>query len=69
MKKKTSEIKESTAAELHAKGRDLRQEVFNLRLQQASSQLEKPSRMRTLRKDIARVETQLSVLRNTKKAA
>ena len=69
MKKKTSEIKDSTAAELHAKGRDLRQELFNLRLQQASSQLEKPSRMRTLRKDIARIETQLSVLRNTKKAA
>ena len=67
--KKTAEIKDLTAAELHAKGRDLRQELFNLRLQQASSQLEKPSRMRTLRKDIARVETQLSVLRNTKKAA
>ena len=57
MKKKTSEIKDSTAAELHAKGRDLRQELFNLRLQQASSQLEKPSRRRTLRKDIARVES------------
>ena len=69
MKKKTADIKDSTAAELHAKGRDLRLELFNLRLQQASSQLEKPSRMRTLRKDIARVETQLSVLRNTKKAA
>jgi large subunit ribosomal protein L29 len=69
MKKKTADIKDSTAAELHAKGRDLRQELFNLRLQQASSQLEKPSRMRTLRKDIARVETQLSVLRNAKKAA
>ena len=66
---KTAEIKDLTAVELHAKGRDLRQELFNLRLQQASSQLEKPSRMRTLRKDIARVETQLSVLRNTKKAA
>ena len=67
--KKTAEIKDLTAVELQAKGRDLRQELFNLRLQQASSQLEKPSRMRTLRKDIARVETQLSVLRNTKKAA
>ena len=67
--KKTAEIKDLTAVELHAKGRDLRHELFNLRLQQASSQLEKPSRMRTLRKDIARVETQLSVLRNTKKAA
>jgi large subunit ribosomal protein L29 len=47
----------------------MRQELFNLRLQQASSQLEKPSRMRVLRKDIARIETQLSVLRNSKKAA
>lgn len=60
---KMSELKDSTRAELTAKGRDLRQEVFNLRLQQASSQLEKPSRLRTLRKDIARIETQLSLLR------
>lgn len=64
---KKSEFKDLTAAELNAKGRDMRQELFNLRLQQASSQLEKPSRMRALRKDIARIETQLSVLR--KKAA
>jgi large subunit ribosomal protein L29 len=66
---KKSEIKDMTAEELRVKGRDLRQELFNLRLQQATSQLEKPSRMRTLRKDVARVETQLSVLRNNKKAA
>jgi large subunit ribosomal protein L29 len=66
---KKSEFKDLTKDELHAKGRDLRQELFNLRLQQATSQLEKPSRMRTIRKDIARIETQLSVLRNTKKAA
>jgi large subunit ribosomal protein L29 len=66
---KKAEFKDLTAVELQAKGRDLRQELFNLRLQQASSQLEKPSRMRTLRKDIARIETQLSVLRNTRKAA
>ena len=62
MKKK--EFKDLTAEELNAKGRDLRQEMFNLRLQQASSQLEKPSRLRQIRKDIARIETQLSVLRN-----
>lgn len=66
---KKTEFKDLTADELMAKGRDLRQELFNLRLQQASSQLEKPSRMRTIRKDVARIETQLSVLRNTKKAA
>jgi large subunit ribosomal protein L29 len=66
---KKESFKDLTAVELQAKGRDMRQELFNLRLQQASSQLEKPSRMRELRKSIARVETQLSVLRNTKKAA
>ena len=66
---KKDNLKDLTAVELQAKGRDMRQELFNLRLQQASSQLERPSRMRELRKSIARVETQLSVLRNTKKAA
>lgn len=57
---KISELKDLTVIELHAKGRDLRQELFNLRLQQASSQLEKPARLHTLRRDIARVETQLT---------
>jgi large subunit ribosomal protein L29 len=60
---KMSEIKDSTAAELTAKSRELRQEMFNLRLQQASAQLEKPARLRVLRKDIARLETQVSTLR------
>lgn len=68
---KFSEIKDSTAAELAAKSRDLRQEMFNLRLQQASAQLEKPARLRQLRRDIARLETRISQLRNeqTQKAA
>ncbi|MDB6034562.1 MAG: ribosomal protein [Verrucomicrobiales bacterium] len=61
---KMSEFKDLTLTELAAKSRDLRQEMFNLRLQQASSQLEKPARLRTLRKDIARIETQMSALRN-----
>lgn len=60
---KMSELKDLTLNELAAKGRDLRQEIFNLRLQQASSQLEKPSRLRNLRKDIARIETRMSTLR------
>lgn len=64
---KMSDLKDLSVAELTAKGRDLRQEIFNLRLQQASSQLEKPSRIRTLRRDIARIETQISSRR--KKAA
>ena len=64
---KFAEIKDMTLVELSAKSRDLRHEMFNLRLQQASAQLEKPARLRTLRKDIARVETQISAL--SKKAA
>jgi len=61
---KMPELKDMTLVELAAKGRDLRQEVFNLRLQQASAQLEKPGRLRTLRKDVARIETRMSQLRN-----
>ncbi len=60
---KMSDLKDFTIAELAAKSRDLRQDIFNLRLQQAGSQLEKPARLRTLRRDIARVETQISALR------
>lgn len=60
---KISELKDLTQQELAAKGRDLRHEIFNLRLQQASSQLEKPARLRTLRRDVARVETRISQIR------
>jgi large subunit ribosomal protein L29 len=64
MNMKMSEIKDLTPQELAAKSRDLRQEIFNLRLQQASSQLEKPARLRLLRRDIARLETRISQLRH-----
>jgi large subunit ribosomal protein L29 len=63
-KNKRKEIQEKTIEELRAESRNLRQEIFNLRLQQASAQLEKPARLRTLRRDIARIETQVSALRN-----
>lgn len=58
------EIQEKTLEELLADGRNLRQELFNLRLQQASAQLEQPARLRTLRRDVARIETRISALRN-----
>jgi large subunit ribosomal protein L29 len=64
---KMPELKDLTPIELTAKSRDLRQEMFNLRLQQTGGQLEKPNRLRLLRKDIARIETQITQLR--KKAA
>lgn len=53
------EITELSSDELLTKRRDLRQERLHLRLQQQSGQLEQPSRLRLLRRDIARIETEL----------
>jgi large subunit ribosomal protein L29 len=57
---KFKEIQEMSSDELLTKKRDLRQEGLHLRLQQQSGQLEQPSRMRLLRREVARIETVLS---------
>jgi large subunit ribosomal protein L29 len=57
---KTKEIVEMSTDELLTKRRDLRQESLHLRLQQQSGQLEQPSRLRLLRRDVARIETVLT---------
>ncbi len=57
---KIKEIVEMSTDELLTKKRDLRQENLHLRLQQQSGQLEQPSRLRLLRRDVARIETILS---------
>ena len=57
---KFKEISEMSSDELLTKKRDLRQESLHLRLQQQSGQLEQPSRLRLLRRDIARIEMELS---------
>ncbi len=62
-KTQRKEIQEKTLAELLVDSRNWRQEIFNLRLQQASAQLEKSARLRILRRDIARLETRISQLR------
>ena len=56
---KAKEIRELTDAEAQAKLRDLRQEMFNLRLQQQTARLERPSRIHEVRRDMARLETVL----------
>ena len=66
-KTKLKDLQEKTIAELLADSRNARQDIFNLRLQQASAQLEKAARLHVLRRDIARMETRISQLR--KKAA
>ncbi len=60
---KIKELKSLTEAELQVKGRDMRQEMFNLRLRQATGQLEKPSRLHDLRRGVARVETLLTQIK------
>lgn len=57
---KIKEIVEMSTDELLTKRRDLRQESLHLRLQQQSGQLEQPSRLRLLRRDVARIETVLT---------
>lgn len=64
---KIKEIRELTIDELSARRRDLSQERFNLRLQQQSGQLEKPSQLREIRREIARIETVITE-RNRKAA-
>ena len=59
-------IRESSVKELESKLRDLKEEAFNLRLQQATGQLENSSRIRVVRREAARVQTVLSERRNAK---
>lgn len=57
---KIAEIKELTVKELLTRKRELREEIFNLRVQQQSGQLEKPHMLHHLRRNIAKLETVLS---------
>ena len=54
------EIREKTNEELQAQISTLKDELFNLRLQQATGQLENTARLKTVKKDIARIKTVLT---------
>ena len=54
---KTSEIRELSDEEIVAKVAENKEELFNLRFSQATGTLEKPSRIRELRKEIAKMKT------------
>ena len=54
---KIKELRESTVEELSARRRELKQDALNLRIQQQSGQLENPSRLKLIRREIARIET------------
>ena len=54
---KANELRGKTAEELESMLTDLRKQQFNLRMQQGTGQLARPSEMRQVRKDIARLKT------------
>lgn len=54
---KNNEIRELTSEELQKKIEEYKEELFNLRFSQATGNLEKPSRIRELRKLVARMKT------------
>ena len=65
---KASEIRELTAEGLAAKLGDLKKDLFNLRLQNATNQLDNPTRIAEVKRDIARVNTILREHQLTEKA-
>ena len=56
---KVNEIREMSTEEINKKLVEVKQELFNLRFQQATGSLEKPSRIRELRHTVARMKTVL----------
>jgi large subunit ribosomal protein L29 len=62
---KAKEVRNLSAEEIKAKIADTRHELMNLRFQQVTGQLTDTSRLRALRRDIARMET---ILADTQKA-
>jgi large subunit ribosomal protein L29 len=66
---KISDIRPKTADELETQLADLEKEQFNLRFQRSSGQLENTSRVRQVRRDIARIQTVLAERARTPSAA
>ena len=56
---KTAELRKLTTAELEAKASDLKKDLFFLRMQHATNQLDNPIKINAVKKDIARVKTVL----------
>ena len=59
---KANEVRKMSAAELETKLGDLKKDLFQLRLQHATNQLENPGKIAEVKKDIARVKTILREL-------
>ena len=57
---KAAELRELAVDELGVKERDLTDQLFRMRIQQSMGQLEAPDKLRTVRRDLARVKTFLT---------
>jgi large subunit ribosomal protein L29 len=57
---KGKDLKELTKEELLKKKKDTKEELFNLRFQHSTGQLENTARLKLLKKDVAKIETILS---------
>jgi large subunit ribosomal protein L29 len=64
---KASELRNLSEPELVAKSRELRDELFNVRVKRATGQLENTAKLGQLRRDVARAETVLAQKRGAKK--
>ena len=62
---KAAELRDLGAEELGVRERDLTDQLFRLRIQKSMGQLEAPAKMRTVRRDLARVKTVLRQKRNS----
>ena len=57
MKMKASDVRKMSVAELETKLSDLKKDLFQLRLQHATNQLENPVKIAQVKRDIAKVKT------------
>ena len=61
---KVTEFRDLTVDELQRRAKDLDDQLFRLRIQKSMGQLEAPEKMRTIRRDLARIKTVLRQKRN-----
>jgi large subunit ribosomal protein L29 len=56
---KTAELRDKSIDELHTRERDLAEQLYKLRFQRATGRIENPSKIREVKKEIARIKTLL----------
>jgi len=60
MNKKANVLRDKSPDELNSRQRELTEQLFKLRFQRATGRMENPSKMREVRKEIARIQTLLN---------